>query len=61
MLITRELLLERKDMLKTSYDQIVADMNAYLGALQDVDHWLEVFDEGEFVFSPESPLVEEIE
>lgn len=51
--ITRELLLVRRDEIKERYDQLVADMNAHAGALQDVEHWLEVIGTGESSDSPE--------
>lgn len=40
--ITREALLERKDILQAQSEQALANHYALNGAVQDIDHWLGV-------------------
>ena len=46
MLITRDMLEARRSKLQVNYDQLMSDLNAVSGAIQDVDHWISVLDEG---------------
>jgi len=47
-MITREMVLERLAKLKAEREQLLANLNAYNGAIQDCEYWLSVLDkEGE--------------
>lgn len=42
--VTREMVVSRLDQMRAEKDQVWANYNAYLGAIQDLEHWLGVFD-----------------
>jgi len=42
--ITREMVLERLAKLKEERDQLIANLNAYNGAIEDCEYWLSVLD-----------------
>jgi len=45
--ITREMVLERLAKLKAEREQLIANLNAYNGAIQDCEYWLSVLEDGE--------------
>jgi len=44
-LITREMVEQRLAQLKAERDQLVANLNAYNGAIQDCEYWLSLLKE----------------
>jgi len=47
-MVMREMVLERLAKLKAEREQLIANLNAYNGAIQDCEYWLSVLDkEGE--------------
>jgi len=46
-MVTREKILERLAKLKAEREQLIANLNAYNGAIQDCEYWLSVLEDGE--------------
>ena len=43
-MITREELEQRKDNYEQEREKLIAQVNMYLGAIQDIDYWIKSFD-----------------
>jgi len=46
-MITREVVLERLAKLKAEREQLIANLNAYNGAIEDCEYWLKLIDQPE--------------
>lgn len=46
-MITRAAILQRKETLQHDQEQMIANLNAIVGALQDCDYWLAELDKAE--------------
>ena len=43
-MITKDMIMQRKEQLEKDRDTLIANYNAVLGALQDCDYWLQQID-----------------
>jgi len=57
--LTKEKIEQRLAKLKAEREQLLANLNAYNGAIQDCEYWLGLIDQSEAEVAPDGPEITE--